>query len=261
MWVTQKTAAKSGGSRLSLHLTRTPEPVYQHGMQRFGILLVLAAGLFLPELAHAQYKNSAFALDLGYEFVTRPSLTDNNGVPVTADHLPLRLGHSIRVGGEIDFKLHADHWWFTGRLNGKFFGYDPSGDPNSLEYQFDSAANDQVGLVFGLEGVLGVRYYFLTDRVRPYLGIGVSYMHLFNFTSATSNVCSLATVCLNNGGTVGDNFFAHSNIFSPHVQPGVEFIVVRDFAISLQADLQRWLIINAEGNWVFGAVVGMVFYG
>lgn len=221
----------------------------------------MAAGLLFPELARAQYKNSAFSLDLGYEFVSRPPLTDpTTGSYVTADHMPLRLGHSVRLGGEIDFKLHADHWWFFGRLNGKFYGYDPSGDPNSIEYQFDKAANDQVGLVFGLEGVLGVRYYFLTDRVRPYLGIGVSYMHLFNFTNL-NNTCTLPTVCINAGGTSGDNFFAHSNIFAPHLQPGVEFIVVRDIAISLQVDLQRWLVINAEGNWVFGGLLGVVFYG
>lgn len=231
-------------------------------MQRFGCLLVLAVGLLLPGLAHAQYKNSAFSLDLGYEFVTRPSLTDSKtGSYVSGDHMPLRLGHSFRLGGEVDFKLHADHWWFFGRLNGKFYGYDPAGDPNSVEYQFDDVANDQVGVVLGLEGVLGVRYYFLTDRVRPYLGIGVSYMHLFSFTSATSNTCTIATVCINSNGTVGDNFLAHTNIFAPHVQPGVEFIVVRDVAISLQADLQRWLVINADGNWVFGGLLGVVFYG
>ena len=247
---------------LSCHLTLTPEPVYLHGMQRFGILLVLAASLFLPQLAHAQYKNSAFALDIGYETVTRPSLTNSaTGALLSADHLPLRVGHSFRLGGEIDFKLHADHWWFTGRINGKLFGYDPSGDPNSLEYQYDTAANDQIGVILGLEGVLGVRYYFLTDRIRPYLGIGVSYMHLFSFTSSTSNVCSLAEVCLASGGTVGDNFLPHTNIFAPHLQPGVEFILVRDVALSVQADLQRWLIINADGNWVFGAILGVVFYG
>ena len=159
---------------------------------RFRLTLTLA--LVLPivasSVAQAQYKNSAFGLDVGYWFLTKPSIVDpSTQQPYTArDQLPLRLQGGFRIGGESNFKMDEDHFWFTARVNVGFLQY-PSGSAGStsLDEQFDYNASKTLGTMMGIEGQIGVRYVFLTDRFRPYLQGALSYMRLMSFSSASSD--------------------------------------------------------------------------
>ena len=215
--------------------------------------------LAAPKAALAQYKNSIFALDLAGTFLTRPGVVDDQGNILGNNQLPLRLAYGERVGADIGFKLNSDHWWFMGRVNFALFSFATWGEsPGDLHYEYDLTSQQVIGTVLGLQGMPGIRYYFLTDRTRPYLQLGLSYMRLFSFSGQAGDSCTLG-IC-SGGGTYGDVFLPHANILALHLQPGIEFIVKRDLAIHLALDYQRWLIINASGNNAFNLVLGVTFY-
>ncbi|MEM6733725.1 MAG: hypothetical protein AAF658_19350, partial [Myxococcota bacterium] len=79
--------------------------------------------------AHAQYKNSSFGLDAGAWLLTKPSVLDDNGDPLPVGDRPLRFDYGVRIGGEANYKLNSDRWWFTVRVSvGAFqFGGDENG--------------------------------------------------------------------------------------------------------------------------------------
>jgi hypothetical protein len=227
--------------------------------RRLGLLSAFFTCL-LPAGAQAQYKNSSFGLDAGGTFITRPSIVDANGNTLANSRLPLRLAYGERLGSEINFKLHDDHWWFTGRLNVNLLHYATFGEtPQSINYAYDQYAQTYLGALLGLEGQAGVRYFFFTDRMRPYLQLAISYMHLFSFTGQSSDLCS-AGLC-QDGGTYGDVFLPHSDILAVHLQPGIEVVVKRDLALHFSLDYGRWVTINTAGNNSFTLFMGVLFYG
>jgi hypothetical protein len=227
--------------------------------RRLGLLSAFFTCL-LPAGAQAQYKNSSFGLDAGGTFITRPSIVDANGNTLANSRLPLRLAYGERLGSEINFKLHDDHWWFTGRLNVNLLHYATFGEtPQSINYAYDQYAQTYLGALLGLEGQAGVRYFFFTDRMRPYLQLAISYMHLFSFTGQSSDLCS-AGLC-QDGGTYGDVFLPHSDILAVHLQPGIEVVVKRDLALHFSLDYARWVTINTAGNNSFTLFMGVLFYG
>lgn len=221
-------------------------------------LAVLVAGMALPNSAAAQYKNNTFGLDVGYWRFTQPSLQNSDGSPIPASRRPMRFSHGYRFGGESSFKMNTDHWWFSVGVDVNFLQF--SGDSaGTLEEQFDALAADELGTLLGLEAGMGLRYVFLTDRFRPYLQAGLSYMRLFTLTSGANDQCVDTTFC--DGTLTNSNaLLTTQNVGALHIQPGAEIILERDIALHLYADVQRWIVLNAPDNWapVFG--VGLLFF-
>lgn len=222
--------------------------------------MLFAAIIVLPTQAYAQYKNTAFGIDVGYTVITRPSILNADGsIIYQTDQRPDRMAFGQRLGGEYDFKLHTDHWWFTARLNANLFEF-MANTSNTILNNYDAAAKNSMGTLLGAQGVVGPRYVLMTDHIRPYLQLGVSYMYLFSFSGNDSNTCTDSVYCLNQG-TVGDNFLPHTSIFALHFEPGVEFIVMRDVAIHVIFELQDWLIFNGPNNYAFTTGLGITFFG
>lgn len=213
---------------------------------------------FSPE-AHAQYKNNAFGFDVGPLLLTKPSVTDEDGNLLPTDKRGVRVANGIRFGGETNFKLNDDHYWLTARVNVSALQFPEGNKSGTIDEQFDAAAGDALGTLLGVEGVLGLRYVFLTDRFRPYLQASLSFLRLFSFTSLASDGCNVATLC-SGSSTNSSEFLPHPNIGGLHLQPGFEFIFTRDVAFHLYLDLQRAVIFNADDNNVVTFALGMVFF-
>jgi hypothetical protein len=226
----------------------------------FALLLASCALLTTPKAAHAQYKNKAFGLDVSYQLISQPPITDgaNDVVPISSRGN--RLHDGIRVGGEGSFKMHHDHWWFNTRLDLSFLGYGrPKGD--SPEAEADRLAGENLGTNLGVDGQIGVRYYLLTDHFRPYLQASLSYMHIFSFGGGASATCLNPLLCDSSQATYGANFLPHNNIIAVHVAPSFEYIVRRDLGLHIILDYQRWLVFSGKGNNVFTMGAGLTFYG
>ena len=224
------------------------------------IWMALALSLVtVPNEAFAQYKNASFGLDTAGWLITLPSAVDDAGNMLPVDNRPMRLGQGLRLGGETNWKLNHDHWWFTGRVNFAFLTF-PSGDANGdLQEQYDAAAADTIGTVLGIEAGIGVRYFFMTDRIRPYLQVGTSYMRLLTLSTVSDEVCT-GNTCDAGGFSNAQNYFAHPNIGAFHLQPGLEWVFTRDIALHIYADTQYWLIFNAPDNISLAMGLGVNFY-
>ncbi len=230
------------------------EEHYQRPMATRLFLLTFAILSTLPSTASAQYKNKAFGLDIGYWMLTKPTVLDGSGGIINpASNRPNRLANGLRFGGETLLKLDHDNVWFVGRVNLAFLQYSVNSSATDIERDFDQAAKESVGTVFGIQGQLGIRYLFLTDNFRPYIQGGMSFMYLLTFSSESDGDC---TIFLCNGiGTNEDNFLPHQAVGAFHLEPGVEVIMSRDFAIRIYADIQRWIVFNATDN--YGVVLGL----
>lgn len=215
--------------------------------------------LAMPSQAFGQYKNASFGFDTAGWILTLPSALDSDGNVLPLDNRPMRLGMGLRFGGETNWKLSHDNWWFTGRVNVAFMTY-PSGDiTGGLQEQYDAAAANTIGTVFGVEAGIGVRYFFLTDRIRPYMQVGTSYMRLFTLSTAAEQVCT-GNTCEAGEYTNAENFFGHPNVGALHVQPGLEWVFARDMAFHIYADTQYWIIFNAPDNISVALGLGVNFY-
>lgn len=223
-------------------------------------ILLLAA--LSPESALAQYKNTSFGADAGYWLVTKPSIVDaDTGEILQPIERPLRLANGFRLGGEVNFKLDADHWWLSNRFNVGFMQYHESQNATEFERQYDRQAKEALGTIMGLQIGIGVRYFFLTDRVRPYVQGGASYMHLLSFRDMSSN-CQIPLDAICPGATSNAAaFLPRRNLIIGHLRPGLEVIVARDTAIHLFADLQQWFVINAADNQAIVLGAGLNLYG
>jgi hypothetical protein len=225
--------------------------------------IALAVLVLASRTAHAQYKNSSFGIDAGGWLIQKPSVVDEDGKFKAPDNRPLRLSNGLRIGGESNFKMRDDHFWFIARVNLGFLQF-PKGsakatenDEDSLNQQFDFAAHKAMGTLLGIQGSIGVRYLFATDYVRPYMQLSLSYLRLMSFSDESA--CEDDFVC---GGT-DDNeaaFLPHPNVGGVHVQPGVEIIFTRDMALHIFADLQRWIVFNADDNNAVVIGGGIIFY-
>ncbi len=228
-------------------------------MRKLLALGVLACWFLAPNEAWAQYKNSAFGLDAGGWLIYKPSVVDgkNNFLPV--DKRPLRLESGLRLGGETNFKMDTDHTWFTGRVNASFLQF-PKGDSTGTpDQRFDAAAHETIGTVFGIQGQVGIRYLFLTDRFRPYLQGSLSFLRLMSFSSLAEEGCSDQLVCGSDSNNLTE-FLPHPNIGGVHLQPGAEIIFTRDVALHLFLDVQRWILFNAPDNTSVVLGLGILFF-
>jgi len=225
----------------------------------------VVAGLAAPGTARAQYKNTSYGFDVGFWMLSRPSAVDPATHDIyTNDSVPLRLQAGVRIGGEGNYKIDEDHLWFTGRVNLGLLrfgsGDATSADPNA---RFDSAASKELGNIIGVEVMLGLRYVFFTDQVRPYLQAGLSYLRLMSFASSGGDTCDPTLCGSSNAGADTSNtsiYLPHPNVGAVHLQPGIEIIIHPDTALHLYLDGHRWLPLNASGNWGFVAGVGLIFF-
>jgi hypothetical protein len=215
-------------------------------------LLVCAAFLF-PDPAQAQYKNTAFGLDGGFWYVTQPAAPNGANTPV--NERPLRLETGARLGGETNFKLDQDHWWFTGRVNVGFLTWGGA-------TQYDEEARDALGTLMAVQGSIGIRYLILTDKVRPYLQVALSYLRLLSFGALSGENCNAGTAELVfcTGTTYQGSYMSHPNVGGIHLQPGIELIISRDTAVHLFLDAQRWILFGPPENWAFVINVGVLFF-
>lgn len=231
-------------------------------MVRSWILAGVGTVMLMASPAEAQYKNTQLNFDIGYWLPSKPSAFDNEGRILPGDEKPLRLPGALRLGGETAFKMDADRWWFFARLNVALFlnsGNSLAGtctlrDDECLNAKYDAASDANVGDLVGLQGMMGIRYVFLSDRIRPYAQAGLSFMRLFSFKSSASNSqCVDPQLCqeLEVTGENFDNFVPHPNVGGIGLQFGLEWVFARDFAWNVFVDTQRWLVFNAEGNWAF----------
>lgn len=243
----------------------------RHLLTSFGALLFLTSAS--PALA--QYKNTSFGFDVGAWLLDKGNLTnsnliDQNGVLVDRVSRPIRLDHGFSIGGEINYKLE-DHWWITGSLHLGFFNlgnggtcaYDDSiADENTRQQAFDTCIAAEIGTVVGINGGLGIRYFFLTDQVRPYVQLAASYLHLVSTRATANDICSPEGVDLcGQDLTYYDIFMPQRHVGVIHFRPGIELIVKRDIALHFFADLQYWVVINTNGNLSMIAGAGVNFYG
>lgn len=223
------------------------------------LAFAVAGAALLPTRAHAQYKNNAFGFDAGYWLITKPSVVDGNGDILATDDRPVRVSNGLRLGGETNFKMDQDHWWFIARLNLGFLSFAPSDSETGVQKDFDEAAKAALGTMLGVEGNINIRYYAFTDRVRPYLQAGVGFLRLFTFSGAAEDTCDIPDVCPD-GDTNEAEFLPHPNVGTFHVQPGIEFILTRDIALHVNADLAYWLIFNTADNKAVTFSGGVLFY-
>ncbi|MEO1170471.1 MAG: hypothetical protein AAFX94_00235 [Myxococcota bacterium] len=222
---------------------------------------VIAACLLFPGSASAQYKNQTLGFDAGIWIPDQPPVTDDQGNLLSPDQRPLRFNQGLRIGGEANFKMNSDRWWMTLRVSMGMLFFDVGDFLGSLEQQFDAQASATVGEIpiFALEGQMGLRYYFFTDRIRPYAQVAISYTRLLTFAELANDTCSDPVFCSSQPSNKAA-FLPTSNIGAIHLQPGLEYVFKRDVAIHFYLDVQRWIRFSAADNWapVFGA--GVTFF-
>ena len=214
-----------------------------------------------PVGASAQYRNQSFGLDLGGWLLTKPAIVDDSGASLPIDRIPLRLSNGVGLGGETNFKMSQDHWWFSARVRFGFLQYAVNDLGTAIEIEFDRSAKDTLGTLLGVEGGMGIRYMFMTDRVRPYMQLGLSYMRLMTFSSSAASTCdpNLEIVC---GGDYSNEtlFLPHPNVGGVNGQLGVEITMMRNIALHIFGNGGRWLVLNAEDNHSIFLGLGVIFF-
>ncbi len=139
--------------------------------------------------AAAQYRNTQFGFEAGYLYY---GVDDNADAPVQK-HGPLVAFRSA-------FKL-TDHWWLSARIGLSFRD----------EVLPTTSGSAPTVYILHLVPVAG-RYYFLTDGIRPFLGLTQSFQFFLN-------------------GSRGNVFWG------PGGSGGIEFKLQRDVFLGLQTDV------------------------
>lgn len=114
-------------------------------MRSFLFALGVAAALLVAAPAHAQFGNHSLGLSAGY--------MNFNG---TAS-----LNSSFFLG--FDASLYVENGFEVVSLTKIAFPYDPISEKR----------------VIGLAPSLGIRYLFMEESIRPYVGADLSYLHIF----------------------------------------------------------------------------------
>lgn len=188
------------------------------------LALVLAAAaviMLLPRGAQAQYRNSMFGVGLGTH-----TIFASKEVP------SLQFTPTGSIGFESLFKMRSDHWWFGVKLHIGF---------GANKYQ---EARDTFGVLMDLSAGLGIRYYFLTDRIRPFLQLNGGYDRVFYFKDEPSSYYT-------------EKYMAHQNLGSLGLTPGLEFVFIRNVSLVLSVDCQ-WVIVYNDRQ-AFGIYPSLMF--
>ncbi len=162
-------------------------------MRSFLSTLGLLAALLLATPAHAQFANRSLGLELGY-------LNFNNTEG---------LGSTFFLG--LDASLYIENGFEVVSLTKLMFPYDPISQTR----------------VLGLAPSLGVRYLFLEEAFRPYVGADLSYLHVFR----------------GSGDSTGDDS-ASSNYVGLGPNVGIEYFVADSISIGVRGQLNFYFSLN-----------------
>ncbi|MFL5355360.1 outer membrane beta-barrel protein [Archangium sp.] len=154
-------------------------------MRSFCSALALLAALFLAAPAHAQFANRSLGLSAGY-------MNFNN----TAS-----LNSTVFLG--FDASLYIESGFEVVSLTKLAFPYDPISEKR----------------VVGLAPSLGIRYLFLEEGIRPYLGADLSYLHIFKDSG-------------------------EQNFFGVGPNAGVEFFVSDSISLGARAQFNAYLSLD-----------------
>jgi outer membrane protein len=154
-------------------------------MRSFCSALALLAALFVAAPAHAQFANHSLGLSAGY-------MNFNN----TAS-----LNSTVFLG--FDASLYVENGFEVVSLTKLAFPKDPITGRR----------------VLGLAPSLGIRYLFLEEGIRPYIGADLSYLHVFKDTGE-------------------QNFFG----VGPNV--GLEFFVSDSISLGARAQFNAYLSLD-----------------
>lgn len=119
-------------------------------MKRLVCVVLVAGALFASGEAHAQFANRSLGLQVGYMDLDQVAGVIDWGVP-------LGLTYSAYIDNGFE-------WTFN--INGMLLTVSQVGDQSP-------------GQVLGVAGGPGIRYLFLQESLRPYLGTDLSYLHVF----------------------------------------------------------------------------------
>lgn len=176
-------------------------------MNRHAPSVLCAAVLLLSAAAaQAQYRNHVFSLGLGYE-------------ALLSDLAHLDTGGAPMLGGSYRFKMLDDHWWFD---VGVMVGFRGLNDPFGA---------DALGTLLDVRPNFGLRYYFMTNKIRPYLQFGGALHTLFWFKSPAEDVAN--------------GYLPHPTFGTLYAQPGLELVFMRNTALQLYVDVHYLLFWNA----------------
>ncbi|HYO56250.1 hypothetical protein [Archangium sp.] len=151
-------------------------------MRSFFPALGISVALFVATPAHAQFANRSLGLSAGY-------MNFNNTASL---HSTVFLG--------FDASLYIENGFEVVSLTKIAFPFDPISERR----------------VVGLAPSLGVRYLFMEESIRPYIGADLSYLHVFK--------------------PQGD-----SNFFGIGPNAGVEFFVSDSISLGARAQFNTYL--------------------
>jgi outer membrane protein len=174
-------------------------PVVRHGN---GLARVLAlCAMIGGGAAHAQFANRAVGFTVGYL-----QLNDN----IINRAVPVGLMGTVYL---------EDGWEATGRVHGLIVTL-----LNGLQ-------------AFAVDGGLGVRYLFLQEQFRPYVGVEISYFQL-----------------------LGDGAGALLNYVGASPAAGFDFMIGPQFSIGPRAQVNVFWMLNRSLNVAYSATAEAAFY-
>ena len=135
-------------------------------------------------------------------------------------------------------------WAFAATLEGEL--YIDSGFQAYLRIPFmlahqdccvaDSTLRNGEGLVIGTGGQLGVRYMFLEEAIRPYVGLHLSGLYFAREGETYAD-----------GSAVTGNFQ-----FGPGVCAGIDFFVAESISLGARAFFDLYIVLNAPVRFAGG---------
>ncbi|MEQ8274931.1 MAG: hypothetical protein RMA76_20690 [Deltaproteobacteria bacterium] len=155
--------------------------------------------------AEAQYKNGQIGFEGGYMFLGEKSELDS---------------HGFLLGLRAAYKA-SDHWWFTAR--------------GAVSFRGEQGNSNRTVVLLHLVPV-DARYYFKTDRFRPFLGVTNSFNLLFNQT-------------------------IDSSVFwGPGITGGAEIRLSRDIYLGLEADAFWMFVFEGDDAPLFTTTAQLIFF-
>jgi outer membrane protein len=149
--------------------------------------LVCAAVLLASGPASAQYENSSVWLSGGYM-----DLDEAAGV---SNGIPIGIGYSGFIDSGFEWTVSVEGMLLTTRVDER--------------------------KIFGLAGGPGLRYLFLQDWIRPWVGADLSYLHIFNFDDA-------------------------SNFVGLGPKVGIDFFLARQFSLGLRGQFNLYVTVRDQ---------------
>lgn len=157
------------------------------------LLLVFAAAALAPSQADAQFANRSVSLSIGY----------------------MHLNEAVGLESGFPLGLH-------------YSGYIESGFEWTAGVQGMILRDATTRQVVAVSGGPGLRYLFLEEGLRPYVGAELTYLHIFGYEFATQFVG-----------------------LGPYV--GVDYFVTDTFSIGLRGQYNIYVMLNQRTQTALGA--------